>query len=542
MATNKYNITFILILVLIIIVLWSFMTIGSSYKYYNLSKTPIIEGATEFTTEFKKNSPVSLIQDEVLLQKHWGLSFTVKTNGIITDNQWHQVIGVTPYPDARDNRFLGVWFWPNTSVLHIRTATLDSWNDDIKDLHELPLEFNKEYRIDIISNLTNSGDKQNIVVYLTNITDKQQIRQIANKQMAAPKFISTKGSKLQLIPGQIDVDKVYTFSTYNSCWLPIDGSIKDVVFVSGLNDPIVPSNLTDAINYNRAKAAQQTQTQTKTQTFTTMSGSTMEGLTNIGGIGNNGNVPGFTPPIPPTNGVPVSSPLGDYKPIWIEDKKSSTGTRELCTTSVIQPTDPSYNWIAQYGYNYPIEFNNSNGQPTKTVPICSPDDLYLIQTKILDEINNFNKTYADFIAYQYNVKHSVAGDTTPKLKYPSGMTESTASAKFSGKLVTNLQEYINLSQDLETYNNLLKANKAYYPNPENPNNSKSDLKHMDPIILGHIHKEIVDKRNELDTKLFELNNVQNSAAGESKMNMDSSIYVTLLWTTLATSIIYFMFV
>jgi len=361
--------------------------------------------------------------------------------------------------------------------------------------------------------------------------------------MAAPMFISKKGSNLKdLINGQIDVDKVYTFSTYNN-YQPIDGILKDVVFASGLKDPIVPSNLTDAINYNRAKAAQQTQTQTKTQTFTTMSGSTMEGLTdltNIGGIGNNGNVPGLTPPIPPTNGVPVSNTL-QYQPIWIPDKKSSTGKRELCTTSVVQPTDPSYNWIGQYGYNYPIELNTS-GQPTKTVPICSPDDLYLIQTKILDEINRFNSTYADFIVYQYNVKHSVAGDTTPKLKYPSGTPSSTVSTLYSGKLVTDLQEYKDLSQDLETYNNLLKANKAYYPNPENPNNSKSDLKHMDPIILGHIHKEIVDKRNELDTKLFELNNVQNSAAGESKMNMDSSIYVTLLWTTLATSIIYFMFV
>jgi len=540
MATNKYNITFIVILVLIIIVLWSFMTIGSSYKYYNLSKTPIIEGATEFSTEINK-SPKTMVADSVPLQKHWGITFTVKLNGIPTYQGagWPQIVGVSPYSDGGDRRFFGAWLYPNSTVLHIRTATVNGDNEEIKDLHDFPLEINKEYRIDVISNLTNSGDKQNVVVYLTNITDKKQIRQIINKQMAAPRFISKKGSNLDLINGQIDVDKVYIFSSYNNHNQTTGGIVKDVAFVSGVNDPIVPSNLTDAINYNRAKAAQLS----KTQTFTTMSGSTMEGLTdltNIGGIGNNGNVPGLTPPIPPTNGVPVSNTL-QYTPIWIEDKKSSTGKKDLCTTSVVQPTDPSYNWIGQYGYNYPIEFSPS-GQPTKTVPICSPDDLYLIQTKILDEINRFNSTYADFIAYQYNVKHSVAGDTTPKLKYPSGMTESTASAKFSGKLVTNLQEYINLSQDLETYNNLLKANKAYYPNPENPNNSKSDLKHMDPIILGHIHKEIVDKRNELDTKLFELNNVQNSAAGESKMNMDSSIYVTLLWTTLATSIIYFMFV
>lgn len=519
MATKTYNITFILILILIIILLWVFM-IPIQPSYYNLSNKTLLEGAANISSEIKPE----LLKDTISLEKHWGISFTVQLNNIPKDGRWHQIIGITPSENADDKRFFAVWHWPNSNMLHIRTATINNDNDEIIG-RGAPIDVGKLYRFDVTATLTDAGDKQNIIVYMTNLSGNGQRSQIANVMLSAPRYISGSASQLGLRNGQIDTPQVYMFGNYNN-WPRFDGILKEVVSAKGTNDPILLSNLDN----ERQKIV--SQTKPPRQGFNTMTDAYREGLTNIGGLGNNGNIPGITPP---TNSV-NPSPAVNYTPFTIRNTNQL-----LCEKSIVQPTDPSFNWISQYGYNYPIEFG-SNGSVTKSVPICSPDDLYSIQNEILKQLNDFNEYYANFMIYKYNNYHSARGDTTKPLDY-EGIDADTATGRYAGKTqVTDLQQYIDLSGNLQKYNDLLKANKAYYPNPENPSDPETDLSRIDPTVLAEKHRNILDKRNKLDTKLFELNNVQNSAAGESKMNMDSSIYVTLLWTTLATSIIYFMFV
>jgi hypothetical protein len=59
--------------------------------------------------------------------------------------------------------------------------------------------------------------------------------------------------------------------------------------------------------------------------------------------------------------------------------------------------------------------------------------------------------------------------------------------------------------------------------------------------LSTKHKDILIKRIELDNKLNELNNSTNSIVMMKRLETDSTIYATLLWTTLATSLIYYTF-
>ena len=54
-------------------------------------------------------------------------------------------------------------------------------------------------------------------------------------------------------------------------------------------------------------------------------------------------------------------------------------------------------------------------------------------------------------------------------------------------------------------------------------------------------KEIKDLRNSLETSLKELRLNSNSNAKDSKLELDANIYVSLLWTTLATGIVYYTF-
>jgi len=75
------------------------------------------------------------------------------------------------------------------------------------------------------------------------------------------------------------------------------------------------------------------------------------------------------------------------------------------------------------------------------------------------------------------------------------------------------------------------------------NNHDTELSNRDPLnYLVPKHQQITKLRNDLDNKLLELNNNSISVFGESKIQMDASIYVTILWTTLATAVVYYTFV
>ena len=59
--------------------------------------------------------------------------------------------------------------------------------------------------------------------------------------------------------------------------------------------------------------------------------------------------------------------------------------------------------------------------------------------------------------------------------------------------------------------------------------------------IKETHTYIKETRNDLDNKLKELNAVDNSIAKQSKIEYDSTIYLSMVWTTLATCLIYYSF-
>jgi hypothetical protein len=59
--------------------------------------------------------------------------------------------------------------------------------------------------------------------------------------------------------------------------------------------------------------------------------------------------------------------------------------------------------------------------------------------------------------------------------------------------------------------------------------------------IQNVHKEILRLRNELDIKLAELHRTNDSIFSDSKMEFDATIYTGILWTILATSVIFYVF-
>lgn len=588
MALKKYNITFIIILVLIIVFLWWFSFTKNTYHYYNINQRPLIEGAAtdilgsyNINTEFNA-TPSLLLLDNIKLQKHWGLSFTIKINSIKDD--WQQIIGITPDKNGADKRFFMAFLCPNSNNLFLRTSTVSSWDENIISCEEnISVPIGQDIRIDVIATINQSD--QNIAVYMTNLKSNENPRQIKNINIDLPNYSTAQGT-----------NKLYAYTSYKNNTNTIDGIIRNIVFVSSTNNQIELADLRNAINKLASGEY--------IQTFTTMTpaelssstnpprqisddlpkvwlggsqqpprqqsdglwdnksglqfsyispyatGVTKEGLTNIGGLGNK-----------TTSDISSSSIQNASGYTAIKDDNNN----DICAKSIVQSTDSSYNlnYISQYGYNYPLQFSGST--VTKSVPICSPDDLYLIQKQILKKLNKFNQEYTNLMTYAYNTKHDISGDNVSKLSYvkevydtnidPSNDNIDTQIYNKYKDYVTNsgndyyvnlngtngLTSYNDLVTSLTTYNNLLIANKMYYPDPEDPSNNRTRLSNIDPEILGNMHQTIIKERSDLDAKLFELNNIQNSIAGESKITMDSSVYVTILMTTLATSILYYVF-
>lgn len=541
MVSKYYNIIFILILILILILSFTSTT---EYKYKSLERSscPIIEGAGPLDPTEYIQTNVKLLIDKPIkpLKKNWAATFTIELNRG-KNGSWQQILGVSPSKNY-EGRILGVWLCPNDNTIHIRTATKNingsvNPNDSILgDLDcKIRVPVRDTVRFDVVANDIGNG-KQLVSTYMQNISKGEK----------TPTLIKSHNMNSSYYSPSNGFNEAWIFTTYQGYtnnWNIIDGTIKDLAFSTG-DTPMSIINLQNASSYAISVSKPKSG-------FTTMGGSQIEGYTNIGGIGNNGGIIGISPP---TNSIPENvgamTPAINYIPIK-DDLRNS-----LCTKSVVQPDDPkkSLDLIQNTGYNYPVDkgsdsYPGSGLNNTGTVPICSPDDLYIIQTRILKEINEFNAEYSDYMTYLYNLKHSVPDDTSPKLKYlsQSGLNDDSAARRYETiSRVQDLQPYKTLIQDINTYNNLLKANKAYYPDPEqtppNSRNPTDPLAKADPVLLGMKHDQIMDFRNDLDKKLFELNNIQNSAEGESKLQMDSSIYINLLWTTLATCVIYFMFV
>ena len=87
---------------------------------------------------------------------------------------------------------------------------------------------------------------------------------------------------------------------------------------------------------------------------------------------------------------------------------------------------------------------------------------------------------------------------------------------------------------LKTVNSFKTINEGFTnPTSQNTDNIKN---------INSNHGDILKLRAELDQKLIELHGLDNSIGEEYKINYDTTLYTGLVWSILATSVLYFVFV
>lgn len=152
-----------------------------------------------------------------------------------------------------------------------------------------------------------------------------------------------------------------------------------------------------------------------------------------------------------------------------------------------------------------------------------------IFNKTLDlhkKINEFNKIYACYVRKYYNTYNAPEYSLSPlgECEYIDNMSLNEALTYLEDKH----SEIMALIEELKTHTVDLNTYGQFDQIPEFSQMQKT-------------HTYIKETRNDLDNKLKELNAVDNSIAKQSKIEYDSTIYFSMVWTTLAACLIYYSF-
>ena len=144
--------------------------------------------------------------------------------------------------------------------------------------------------------------------------------------------------------------------------------------------------------------------------------------------------------------------------------------------------------------------------------------------------NNCSNTFIDYdtnskIATQ---KNNITGNKLPLYIFLESIDSDSNRKK-------HLQQQLNdIDNLIKSFNTLLN-----FIQTDNSNNNIPAEQYEE---LVQKNSENIQLRNELDSKLSEIYEYNNSNIVNSKINMDSSVYAGVLWSILATSLVYFVFV
>lgn len=166
--------------------------------------------------------------------------------------------------------------------------------------------------------------------------------------------------------------------------------------------------------------------------------------------------------------------------------------------------------------------------------IYTPQDLRNLELVLLQKLDKFNDEYSKYKKYLFNIRHNVAGDTTPQFYNSNNTPISTTDFPDLDidRPIDISPIYMDLENTINQFNEMLLHFKTQ---PLLKANASVDE-------LAKSEKMVQSLRSSLDKKLEELNEFEHSFYDESKRRLNANIMINILWTTLATSLIYFIIV
>lgn len=162
------------------------------------------------------------------------------------------------------------------------------------------------------------------------------------------------------------------------------------------------------------------------------------------------------------------------------------------------------------------------------------EETIVAKQKILfEKVNEFNKAYSCYVRKNYNEINSnyALEDATKyswKCENDVDYLEVLQGQGESGGLALEIQDLEADIIDLKNSIDIGQEKVDRFPDPPSDINT-----------LQSLHNRIKRDRNDLDTKVKELNEGSNTSAKLAKLELDTTVYFSLLWTTLAGCIIFY---
>ena len=151
-----------------------------------------------------------------------------------------------------------------------------------------------------------------------------------------------------------------------------------------------------------------------------------------------------------------------------------------------------------------------------------------IPKKCSDTFNNFSNN---------NIKTRRGGVYTSQLQFGEAIfnnltyTDAYKTSKTNNDKKELCQRFADISQLLTDFKNIIDS-----LNTDNIKNTYKD----DYDMIMEKYKANLELRNDLNTKINDLYS-DNSKIGSSKLYLDSTVYTSVLWTILATTILFYIF-
>lgn len=153
--------------------------------------------------------------------------------------------------------------------------------------------------------------------------------------------------------------------------------------------------------------------------------------------------------------------------------------------------------------------------PNSTSSGATNKNAFDLENDLVDKINNFNKAYYEFL--------SIPANTTDKNAYDTASTNLTTARTNLNTSIANLNTHITSIGGTTP-----KISDAVF-----------DASHS---YIKTTASQIDTLRSDLDMKMLEILKAKQGTPMDHTINHDAAAYTTILWTALATSALYFIFV
>jgi hypothetical protein len=168
------------------------------------------------------------------------------------------------------------------------------------------------------------------------------------------------------------------------------------------------------------------------------------------------------------------------------------------------------------------------------------DKIYSQTAQVYTSLQNYNSAYTSYLTcvekqpiIDPNTGHVLRDSSSNKFIYSSANCNKPDSVQLLQQ-IDELQTSIStmVGQDTSTNANVLRTSAL----GSTPANTDSSMNHT-----AQNYNQLLSLRNELDTKLQELYETNGSIPIIYQQDADSAVYATILWTILASSLLYYFF-